>query len=167
MLSIIQTAETYELTKLKYKSLDFLLKCVNQDSVVDLMIDARGGKFKFNTDALLEKCIEILEDRAGDLLTGKELFKLDEKMLLEIIKSNKIAVEEIEIFHAVIKWGKNKLKKNENLYDILRQFMRHIRFPLMTIDELIDVVKPTNLISEEEYICGLEYGIIKLKLSCY
>jgi hypothetical protein len=111
MLSIIGLAEQYDLNSLKSSSLDFMMKAVNKDTVIDLMADARGGKFKFKTDELITKCIEVLEEKAGDLLTGNQLNKLDEVMLGEILKSNKLNLEEIEIFNALLKWGKHKQKK--------------------------------------------------------
>jgi len=68
MLQIIQIAEQFELKELKNQSVDYLLKGVNKDSVVEFMLDARKGKFKFDVHVILQKCVLILEDKAGNLL---------------------------------------------------------------------------------------------------
>jgi len=60
------------------------------------MLDARKGKFKFDIDVILQKCVLILKDKADDLLqSGLDKIE-DSSILIEIIKS-KISVEEIDI----------------------------------------------------------------------
>jgi len=61
------------------------------------MLDARKGKFKFDIDVILQKCVLILKDKADDLLqSGLDKIE-DSSILIEIIKSSKISVEEIDI----------------------------------------------------------------------
>jgi len=44
------------------------------------------------------------------------------------------------------KLGQQKLKKDQKLEDIIKPIMKYVSFPLMNIDDLIDIVKQKKII---------------------
>jgi hypothetical protein len=71
----------------------------------------------------------------------------------------KIFKDEISLFESLITWGNHQIKNtSKTLKEVLKEPMKYIRCGLIDPNDLIDIVKPSNLIEPEQYLIGLEYN---------
>jgi len=75
------------------------------------------------------------------------------------LSNSRLSMDEVDIFDAVIKWGKeeaNKQKldadKSDNLKAVLEDILPLIRFPCMTVNEIATRVAPANLLDQMELV---------------
>eukprot|EP00928_Gymnodinium_smaydae_P040199 TRINITY_DN27302_c0_g1_i1.p1 TRINITY_DN27302_c0_g1~~TRINITY_DN27302_c0_g1_i1.p1 ORF type:complete len:496 (-),score=58.00 TRINITY_DN27302_c0_g1_i1:66-1505(-) len=84
-------------------------------------------------------------------LLGSRVHLLTKETLLEIVQAECISITELELFHAVIRWGRDKniLGPQHVTAEIVAPLMEHIRFPLLRACDLANVVEPTGLVCKE------------------
>lgn len=75
---------------------------------------------------------------------------MDERTLELLVRDNRLVVDEIELFKAVVKWGTAQCQKHgeqptgSNVRPRIASMVPYIRFPLMTADELATFVMDTG-----------------------
>lgn len=78
--------------------------------------------------------------------------------MIEVLQSNKLCVEELDLFNAVINWARHKAnQENKTLQEVCSKVLQHIRYPQISGQDLIKVVKPTGLAPVELYLQAIEY----------
>jgi len=159
MMELLEVSNQLELDDLHNDVTDYVLKSLTKETVVDLLMDVKSCKYKVNTKAFIGKIIHFVEENDIDLFQNKNFMKFDEEILMSLLKSSKITGDEVEIFNAIVKWGKAN-KGVKSLKDVLAPLLVHIRFPLMNINDLMDNVKPNDFVPLEYYLLGLEYNIV-------
>jgi hypothetical protein len=66
-----------------------------------------------------------------------------------------LGMSELQLFKLVLTWGahqcttKHMINNNDNMKVHVKDLLPLIRFPLMSVDELIHHVKPTELLSDD------------------
>jgi len=85
--------------------------------------------------------------------------KLPKALMLEIIKSNTLNIKEIDLFEAVVAWGKNDAKnqkldgdKVEDLKKVLADVLPHVRFPCMTTQDIAVKVSTSGLLDNDQIL---------------
>lgn len=151
---ILSCADKYGVTTLRDGCFDFLLWSVDKNSVCQMMMKGKRKEFEFDATQLIEKCIGYIENQAFEVVASSEFLKLDQDLVVSIYKNEKIVVEEIDLFNAALRWGKNQ--KGE-LKELLAPILEHIRFPLMNADDLLKIVKPTGLVDKARYLEAIEF----------
>ncbi|EGG13886.1 BTB/POZ domain-containing protein [Cavenderia fasciculata] len=75
--------------------------------------------------------------------------RLPKELLLKILSSEDVLMQEVDIFKAVVEWIKINIddahKKDQSL---LNEMFGLVRFPLMEYEELITIVEPFNLVPQ-------------------
>jgi hypothetical protein len=86
---------------------------------------------------------------------------MKEENLLMIVSRKELKLsnlEEIDLFHAVKRWAEFNKKFNDGekpeiiakeLREMLKNIIIHIRFPLMTSEQISSLVEPTNIVPQE------------------
>ena len=106
--------------------------------------------------SLWRSCWKFIDREAKDVLGSREFFEMERLDLIELVKRNTLNVEEIELFIAINKWAQNECKKlgleatKERRQILGDDIIDNLRFPVMEKNEFNDVVKRTNLLTEEE-----------------
>jgi len=159
MMELLEVSHQLELDELHNDVSDYVLKSLTKETVVDLLMDVKASKYKVNTKVFIGKIIHFVEENDIDLFQDKNFMKFDEEILMSLLTSSRITGDEIEIFNAIVKWGKAN-KGVKSLKDVLAPLLVHIRFPLMNINDLMDNVKPNDFVPLEYYLLGLEYNIV-------
>lgn len=169
MMELLEIADQFNINSLKDSTCDYIVKGITKDTVFDMINDARSGKYKFDSKLLIEKLVSFVEDNDMDIFTSKSFLKFDEDLLSRFIQSDKIQIDEIEIFNVVLKWvnfiftnkkGKQNKQPNMTLEQTISKLIQHVRFPLMTPDQLMDIVKPSGVVSDDLYLKGMEWNIV-------
>lgn len=122
---------------------------------------ARKKEYDFDTTELISKCIAFISKQSEAVFQTKQFLQFDEDILISLCKSDSICVDEVDLFKAIVRWGKTRCKdqeKHSDLKEVLANILPHIRYPLITAEDLIKVVKPSNLVPFESYLLGMEYN---------
>jgi len=103
--------------------------------------------------------MEFIEIYAPDILGNKQQFtKLPKQQMLEIIKSDRLNCKEVEVFEAVVAWGKAEAKNqksddiSQNLKQALADVLPHIRFPCMNTQDVAVTVVPSGLLEPSQIL---------------
>jgi hypothetical protein len=152
--SILSCADRYGVTSLRDACFDFLIWSVDKNSVCKMMMKGKNKEFEFDATSLIEKCIGYIENQAFEVVQSPEFLNLDLDLVVSIFKNEKIVCEEIELFNAALRWAK---KHGGDPKVLLVPVMEWIRFPLMTSDDLLKIVKPSGQLSKERYMEAIEF----------
>jgi len=105
--------------------------------------------------------LSLIETLATEVFESNQFLQLDEDVVCSLCKSDMLHIDEIDLYKAVIRWGKGRCKDQENfsdLKDVLKNVNQHIRYPLIGTRDLIATVKPDGIMSKELYMWALEFN---------
>lgn len=97
---------------------------------------------------------------------------IKEEHLLAILESSSIQVDEVHVFAAAQRWGKEELRRRklqggdspENLRAVLAKALKLVRFPTMKLDDIINTVSllggahPMLAVSSTLFCCSSRLG---------
>jgi len=108
-----------------------------------------------------EKLIKQACFRGQSILEAKEFLQLEKEVVTMLVKEDAFAVEEAELFDALVKWAtvQSKSTKPEDLKKVLTDdIWNSIRFPLMSSSQLATKVSPTNLLPTDQLLALFSYS---------
>ncbi|XP_054262932.1 uncharacterized protein LOC128986543 [Macrosteles quadrilineatus] len=104
------------------------------------------------TPSLKRKMYSIVKFNLERLVSDDRFLEVNKSGIKWILQLDYIPVEEIELWHAVLKWAKFKSDSVEG--NVLRQYifdlLKHIRFLTMKHNEFWDGVVSTEILNKEE-----------------
>jgi len=150
---VIKCSENFGLDALKSFCFDFIVESVDKDTVCDLLNKATRKEFDFDPRGLINSCLLFIDENCMDVVHSDRFILLEESILLQILQSQHLSVDEIDLFQAVIEWT----KKNEASAKQLDKIFRLLRYPIMSAYELVFIVKPTNRCPIDLYVQAVEY----------
>jgi len=102
---------------------------------------------------------EYIDIYATAIFKQKEFTKLSKEILLLIIKSDTLSIKEVDLFDAVLTWGKAQCKeqkldgdKAEDLKKVLADVLPHVRFPAMTTTDVAVKVTNSGLLESDQIL---------------
>jgi len=108
---------------------------------------------KSNEEKLLWEYFDVFTSK---MITIDEFFALDAKFLKRILARDTLTIKEIELFEAVVKWGKTQMKqedpKPEELATALSDILPLIRFPTMSMTDVAAKVAASGLIDSDQIL---------------
>lgn len=158
---IINIADKFKIEDLKSSCFTFLVKNLDTNSCISMIMTAKTGGFTFDSKDLIRQCITFIEKNTQEILESPGFFTFDKDIIISVLQSDKISCDEIELYNAAIKWGKEQCKDKKNFSDlkkVLEGVMDHIRYPLIDARDLISTVKQDGFMPRELYIWALEYN---------
>ncbi|KAI0227876.1 BTB/POZ domain-containing protein 9 [Lamellibrachia satsuma] len=100
--------------------------------------------------SLAQACCEFMICNAADVLHSDAFYSLSPSAVKDIISWDAFCASEIEIFHAVQSWvGRNPESDATRI-------LHSIRLPLMSLDELLNVVRPSNLLAPDSILDAIK-----------
>lgn len=139
----------------------------NENCLVWLQASKRRGETE-----KYETVLEFVDEAITKLFKTINFRRLPKSVLLDLVKRNSLIVNEMELFRAIISWAetrarqilqlkyqekkemdKNKIKVKispQRLKKLLTPFLPFIRFPIMQTREIISIIYPMNLLSQEQ-----------------
>uniref|UniRef100_A0AC34Q0U9 BTB domain-containing protein n=1 Tax=Panagrolaimus sp. JU765 TaxID=591449 RepID=A0AC34Q0U9_9BILA len=146
----------------------FLINNLTSENVVTIANSASI----FNDDEILKNSVDFITKKCDVLKSEQQFCQLNEQVLSMVLNKdegnlfchsssvenglchicgNAPTFSEIDLFKMLLKWGENQcITKGiqpipQNLKTVLKEFLPLIRFPTMTINQLVTVVYPTKL----------------------
>jgi hypothetical protein len=103
--------------------------------------------------------MEFLEIYAKDIFKTKEFRSLSKDMLVLILKSDSLSIKEVEVFDAVLEWGKVQAKEQkldaesaDDMKKILTDVLPLVRFPAMTTTDVAVKVTNSGLLDSDQIL---------------
>jgi hypothetical protein len=104
VMQLLPVADQYNVDNLRRACFEFLVKNINKDSVIQMLLEAQDGKYRFNCDELISKCLKFIEKNTSDVVKTTQFFLFEERTVMEMVQSNNLNVDEIDLFKAIIRF---------------------------------------------------------------
>jgi len=152
----VACARKYQVATFFAACQNYLSRGLSYDNACELLISAAPDDQKFVIRFIEENCEEVVQQ-------DPNFTKLSAVHILSLVRSNKLCVSEIELFKAIMRWGEAECKRKDvdittkNLQGLLEKILGHIRFPLMSTNELAMIVSPTGILDPDDLIAVFTY----------
>ena len=153
-LNILEAANYFNIAILESKCADFIASLLNSESCCAIAIFADDKKF----EALLEKCFTFMYSNAHKVIEEENFNILPSELLLRFCQSSSLCVKEIQLFLAVVKWCQHQ--KESISEDTIKDVFQQIRYPLISVSDLLDKVRPTEFADSILYTKALEFHLM-------
>lgn len=170
VFSFLHVATKYVLDGLHEQCIQFLTKSIDATNVCKIYEQVQN----YDIDEMVSgKCLEYVWRHAWKVFPTDNFLSISPETLTKIIRSDNLTGEEISVFRTVIKWAEQQCRRNDtdtmigNLRQYVGEVLYNIRFPLMSIEEFSEEVKPAGILSSDEEssvhqcITELNRGLIK------
>ncbi|XP_001605281.2 BTB/POZ domain-containing protein 9 [Nasonia vitripennis] len=139
ILDILGLAHQYGFVELEAAISDYLKEILNIKNVCIIFDAARLYRLEF----LMKVCYEFMDKHALEIIQHETFFQLSSGALNDLLARDSFYASEIDIFLAVESW----VKANPGVdADIVLQ---QVRLSLISVSDLLNVVRPTSLVSPE------------------
>ena len=156
-LSILEAAHYFNVTVLEKKCSDFIAASLDIENCCTIATFANNKKF----DGLLEKCLTFMYSKAYKVIKGASFKTLPSELMLKFCQSSDLCIKEINLFVAVVEWCQHQ--KTNIPDDIIKTVLQQIRYPLISVSDLLEKVRPTKFADTVLYTSALEYHHIPNK----
>lgn len=108
-------------------------------------------------ERLKENCLSLISRINGSGLRSASFLELCFDCVKNITESDDLSVDEIEVFHAVMRWSEAECKRQElevtevNRREVLGVILCNVRFPVIDEKYLIQDVSLEEILTAEEY----------------
>jgi len=94
-------------------------------------------------------------------LDSESFLDLSEEDMCIVARSNHLSIDEIALFKSLVLWGKKRLSTREGkevssdsdaLAFVLRNVIQHVRFPLMSVEDLATTVAPSGALDQHSLV---------------
>lgn len=152
----VRCAQKYQVASFTAACHKYMNHGLSHENACELLMCASKEDRTFAMQFIEENCEEVV-------MHDPHFTDLPREVILEIVRSNKLCVTEVELFKGILAWSKAECKRQkieatqENLKDILQKILVHIRFPLMSSNELAMVVSPSGVLEPADLIAVFTY----------
>lgn len=158
--TILKVSDFYGVSGLRRSCFDFMIKSLNKNTVLEVLHKAQNKLYEFDSTDLIKRCVIFLEKNAHEVIKTKSFLNLSEDVVIMILKNSNSVFDELDAFNACIEWAKYQketFKKEEDISIILKNISQHIRYPLMTPQELVKYVRPSKIAPVDLYTQAVEF----------
>ena len=156
-LTLLQAAHYFDIAALETKCGGMLVSTLdihsNFNSIITFAVEQQ-------LDLLLTQCQDFMEVNAGKVINSPWFNTLPLHIILAFVKSSNLEVKEVDLFLAVARWYKHQ--EDVLCADDKKQVFQLIRYPLMSLSDLLEIVRPTQLADQNLYTAALEYNCMDM-----
>uniref|UniRef100_A0AAR5QFU2 BTB/POZ domain-containing protein 9 n=1 Tax=Dendroctonus ponderosae TaxID=77166 RepID=A0AAR5QFU2_DENPD len=138
ILDILGLAHQYGFEDLERAISDVLVLLLCMRNVCALLDTAR----LYNLEKLTTVCLLYLDIHAAEILKHESFLTLSQDSLVELLERDSFFAPEVDIFRGVCNWC------NVNT-DYADKVMKCVRLPLMSVADLLSVVRPAGLVKPD------------------
>ncbi|XP_059143058.1 BTB/POZ domain-containing protein 19-like [Physella acuta] len=132
-LDVLATSLEYGLDGLRDLCVDYLENKLSVSNACDVMQAA----VTYNQNDLKEKALDFIEDNTEEVFKSKSFQEISEDTLVSILRSNRLNMDEVDLYKAVKEWATiSAVVNNKQLHEVARDAVKNIRLPLLTPSEL-------------------------------
>uniref|UniRef100_A0A3B4XMG8 BTB/POZ domain-containing protein 9 n=1 Tax=Seriola lalandi dorsalis TaxID=1841481 RepID=A0A3B4XMG8_SERLL len=147
LLDFLGLAHRYGLQPLEDSTSEFLRTILHTNNVC-LVFDVAS---LYSLSALSAACCAYMDRHAPEVLNSDGFLSLSKTALLTVVSRDSFATSEKEIFQALCRW----CRQHEEGADT-QEVMSAVRLPLMTLTEMLNVVRPSGLLSPDDLLDAIK-----------
>ncbi|CAG2188385.1 BTBD9 [Mytilus edulis] len=151
LLDILGMSHRYGFMELASSISDYLKAILNINNVC-LIYDIAN---MYSLMSLCQVCKEFIDRNALDILHGEAFLTLSQSSVKDLICRDSFCSPEIEIFNSIVLWAEHNTGQDPT------PILDAIRLPLMNMQELLNKVRPTKLVSPDSIL-----DAIKVQTEC-
>ena len=153
VMGVLYLAKKYIVPSLTDKCTEYLKEKLDPSNVFSILPSSQ----KYEEKALEDRCWKVIENQT-EAAVKSEGFETIERSLLEaIVARDTLTIKEVALFKAVDRWATKHCEKQSLAVEgklkrriLGEEVIKAIRFPVMTAEELADVVLDTNILHTNE-----------------
>ncbi|XP_069055286.1 BTB/POZ domain-containing protein 9 isoform X2 [Lepisosteus oculatus] len=146
LLDFLGLAHRYGLQPLEDSTSEFLRTVLSTHNVC-LVFDVAN---LYCLQALSAACCSYIDRHAPEVLASDGFLSLSKSALLTVVRRDSFAAPEREIFQALCRWCQQNREENA------AEVMGAVRLPLMSLTELLNVVRPSGLLSPDALLDAIK-----------
>ena len=172
-IGVLYLAKKYLISSLAEKCCEFLEGSIKPENVFAVLEQA----IQFDEKKLEDKSWNIVSKKTQECLNSEAFCNIGLHTLNALLKKERLAVTEVELFKAVLKWtdsecarqGVNIEKDKTARRRILGDSVYEISFLAMSQDDIVKYVSLTGILTDTEIVCiwqklaGLDVADLKWK----
>uniref|UniRef100_A0A3P9GZ48 BTB/POZ domain-containing protein 9 n=1 Tax=Oryzias latipes TaxID=8090 RepID=A0A3P9GZ48_ORYLA len=147
LLDFLGLAHRYGLQPLEDSTSDFLRTILHINNVC-LVFDVAC---LYCLSALSAACCAYMDRHAPEVLNSDGFLTLSKAALLTVVQRDSFAATEKDIFQALCRWCRHHQDG-----DHTQEVMSVVRLPLMTLMEMLNVVRPSGLVSPDDLLDAIK-----------
>ncbi|XP_043076097.1 BTB/POZ domain-containing protein 9-like [Puntigrus tetrazona] len=147
LLDFLGLAHRYGLQPLEDSTSEFLSSVLDSHNVCLVLETAE----MYSLSALAASCCCYIDRHAPELLRSGATLALSKAALLTVIRRDSFAASEREIFQALACWCRQNADGTDT-----QEVMSAVRLPLMTLTEMLNVVRPSGLVSPDDLLDAIK-----------
>ena len=111
---------------------------------------------QFESKEYLQVCEEYFQTHTHEVIKTKEFLEISNEALVALCSSDSIVCSELDLFLACVAWSKSDCQRKslqptpENLRLVLGDVLKKLRFPVIPIKDLLEIVIPLEILTFEE-----------------
>lgn len=152
LVDLIYVAKKFQLRQLNKLCQDFLRSGINIENVCTLYTKAQ------KVEEVKNVAYSFIEDEAKGVFKSEGFMKLNKECIKQILCSDQLNIDEIELFSACMLWCKAECKRREleetidNKKYILSDILPLIRFPVMKLEDIAKTINPSKILPKEQVL---------------
>ncbi|XP_071078772.1 BTB/POZ domain-containing protein 9-like [Haliotis cracherodii] len=146
LLDILGLAHRFGFVELEGAISDYLKAILNSRNVCFIYDLAN----MYNLASLCQVCKEYIDRNASDILHSEPFLTLSQSSVKQLICTDSFCAPEIDIFKAIKSWA------DQNQGQDPTPILDSVRFSLMTMQELLNDVRPTGLVSADAILDAIK-----------
>ncbi|XP_033236718.1 BTB/POZ domain-containing protein 9-like [Drosophila pseudoobscura] len=135
IIDVLDLAHLYGLQAVETGIGKYLQQNLSVSNVCTILDVARRN----NLNQRAEECLDFIDYNCSDILKHDSFAQLSKESLEELLRRDKLAALEIDIFRAVCKWRDNHPSEDFKTVAAL------VRLPLLTAQQLVKEVRPSGI----------------------
>ena len=151
---LLLAARYFNIVALEAKCIDTIAKSLNDLNCCKFTLFAVEQQL----DMLLKQCYVYMQNNMDKIINTPEFKCLPAESITEICNNSELCIKELDLFFAVQEWS--EYQKASLPAETIKSIFQLIRYPLIHIANLIEVVGPSNQADPYLYKTALEYHIL-------
>eukprot|EP01006_Ploeotia_vitrea_P035035 TRINITY_DN65831_c7_g3_i6.p1 TRINITY_DN65831_c7_g3~~TRINITY_DN65831_c7_g3_i6.p1 ORF type:complete len:423 (+),score=258.48 TRINITY_DN65831_c7_g3_i6:54-1271(+) len=149
-IGVLMAAKKYQVEPLRKACVAYMSDDIAVDNIVVLL-----NNF---SDLLDEEqfTLRFLEQHATEIVEHSTFTDLQKRNVKLILSNDYLAADEVVLFRALMKWAAAEAKRNDknelslqDLRETVADLLPLVRFPIMSMEDMLRVVLPTRILSDQ------------------
>ena len=149
IVHVLKMSNQFLFDKLEPEILNYLKTTINIKNVCMIHDLATS----YHLDDLVEACCSFTDQHTLEVIRHESFYSLSPATLKQMIRRDSFCAQEIDIFKAVKEWSARN--PNEEIEDIISA----IRLPLISNNDLLNVVRKSSLVSSDAILDAIQSKI--------
>ncbi|CAM1154111.1 BTBD9 (predicted) [Pycnogonum litorale] len=157
ILDVLTLSHHYNIVDLETSTSNYLKSIISVENVCAIY----NATYLYQPCSLVDECLVFMDRHALEIVQHESFLLLSAAALKFVISRSSFYAPEIDIFCSVLKWKKQNNPEDCGNSDIIDTILNAIRFPLICIDDLLDIVRPSKPLSPDAVL-----DVIKVQRKC-